>query len=94
MSRPSRHPDPQAPLPGMEPPAPVKRFETVMVAEMPKRWECGCGKVSFAPRCWNCNAPKPVAVVTQQCSGFCAPGEPCSITADGECDAAAEGGGE
>lgn len=62
MSRPSRHPDPQAPLPGMEPPAPVKRFETVMVAEMPRAWECACGKRSYGANCWNCNAPKPVAV--------------------------------
>lgn len=55
-------PDPQAALPGMEPEPPAPRFETTMVAEMPKRWECGCGKSSFAANCWNCNAPKPVAV--------------------------------
>lgn len=53
--------DGQGALPGIEP-ATAKRYETTMVAEMPKAWSCGCGKVSFAPRCWNCNAPKPVAV--------------------------------
>lgn len=58
MKRATLAADPQAPLPGMAP-EPAKRYETVMVKEMPKPWECGCGKVSFAPRCWNCNAPKP-----------------------------------
>lgn len=56
--------DPQAPLPGMAS-EPAKRYETTMVKEMPRRWECGCGKCSYAPRCWNCNEekPKPAAAV-------------------------------
>lgn len=51
-------------LPGMAP-EPAKRYETMMVAELPKAWSCLCGKYSHRATCWNCGQPKPVVDATE-----------------------------
>lgn len=60
--------DGQGALPGMAP-EPAKRYETTMVAEMPKAWTCGCGKTSGGTACWNCGSPKPAAVADGTAEG-------------------------